>query len=254
MRKPIIAGNWKMNKTITEALDLVRQLTMELKDIKAVDILVCPVYTALHSVSQAIDGSNIKLGAQNLFWEEKGAFTGEVSALMLKDAHCEYVIVGHSERRTIFKETNENVNKKIKAALKADLLPILCVGEKLQERENNKTYDVVADQVKGSLADISADDLKKIIIAYEPVWAIGTGKVATPEQAQDVHAFIRKLISENFGSDTAKSLRIQYGGSVTPDNIKDLISQPDIDGALVGGASLKAADFIKLVKACAVLN
>lgn len=254
MRKPIIAGNWKMNKTITEALDLVRQLTMELKDIKSVDILVCPVFTALHSVSQAIDGSNIKMGAQNLFWEEKGAFTGEVSALMLKDAHCEYVLAGHSERRSIFKETNENVNKKIKAALKADLLPILCVGEKLQERENNKTYDVVADQVKGSLADISADDLKKIIIAYEPVWAIGTGKVATPEQAQDVHAFIRKLILKNFGSDTAESLRIQYGGSVTPDNIKDLIAQPDIDGALVGGASLKAADFIKLVQACAVIN
>ncbi|MFH1062069.1 MAG: triose-phosphate isomerase [Candidatus Omnitrophota bacterium] len=254
MRKPIIAGNWKMNKTITEALDLVRQLTMELKDIKDVDILVCPVFTALHSVSQAVDGSNIKMGAQNLLWEEKGAFTGEVSALMLKDTHCEYVILGHSERRSIFKETNENVNKKIKAALKADLLPILCVGERLQEREDNKTYEVIADQLKGSLADISADDLKKIIIAYEPVWAIGTGKVATPAQAQAAHAFIRKLISENFGSDTAESLRIQYGGSVNPENIKDLIGQPDIDGALVGGASLKAEDFIQLVQACTIEN
>ncbi|MBU1088027.1 MAG: triose-phosphate isomerase [Candidatus Omnitrophica bacterium] len=252
MRKPIMAGNWKMNKTITEALDLVRQLSMELKDIKDVDILVCPAFTALHSVSQAVEGSNIKMGAQNLFWEEKGAFTGEVSALMLKDTHCEYVILGHSERRSIFKETNDQVNKKIKAALKADLLPILCVGERLQEREDDKTYDVIADQVKGSLADISADELKNIIIAYEPVWAIGTGKVASPEQAQEVHAFIRKLISDNFGVETAQGLRIQYGGSVKPDNIKDLINQPDIDGALVGGASLKAEDFIQLVQACSI--
>jgi triosephosphate isomerase (TIM) len=250
MRKPIIAGNWKMNKTITEALDLVRQLTMALKDIKDVDILVCPVFTALHSVSQAVEGSNIKMGAQNLFWEEKGAFTGEVSALMLKDTHCEYVIIGHSERRSIFKETNENVNKKIKSALKAGLLPILCVGERLEEREANKTYDIISEQIKGSLADISADELEKIIIAYEPVWAIGTGKVATPEQAQEVHAFIRKLIAKNFGKDTAERLRIQYGGSVNPANIKNLISQPDIDGALVGGASLKAEDFIQLVQAC----
>ncbi|MBU1045001.1 MAG: triose-phosphate isomerase [Candidatus Omnitrophica bacterium] len=252
MRKPIIAGNWKMNKTITESLDLVRQLSIELKDVKDVDILVCPVFTALHSVSQAVDGSNIKMGAQNLFWEEKGAFTGEVSALMLKDTHCEYVILGHSERRSIFKETNEHVNKKIKAALKADLLPILCVGERLQEREDDKTYDVITEQIKGSLADISADELKNIIIAYEPVWAIGTGKVASPEQAQAVHAFIRKLISDNFGQDTAESLRIQYGGSVKPDNIKVLINQPDIDGALVGGASLKAEDFIQLVLACSI--
>ncbi len=250
MRKPIIAGNWKMNKTITEALDLVRQLSMELKDIKDVDILVCPVFTALYSVSQAVDGSNIKMGAQNLFWEEKGAFTGEISALMLKDTHCEYVILGHSERRNIFKETSEHVNKKIKSALKTGLLPILCVGERLEEREADKTYDIITDQIKGSLAGISADELKKIIIAYEPVWAIGTGKVASPEQAQEVHAFIRKLISDNFGPGTAESLRIQYGGSVKPDNIKDLISQPDIDGALVGGASLKAEDFIQLVQAC----
>jgi len=250
MRKPIIAGNWKMNKTITEALDIVRQLSIELKDIKDVDILVCPVFTALYSVSQAVDGLNIKMGAQNLFWEEKGAFTGEISSSMLKDTHCEYVILGHSERRSIFKETNEHVNKKIKAALKAELLPILCVGERLEDREAGKTYDIITDQIKGSLADISADELNKIIIAYEPVWAIGTGKVATPEQAQEVHAFIRKLISDNFGAGTAESLRIQYGGSVKPDNIKVLISQPDIDGALVGGASLKAEDFIQLVQAC----
>ena len=169
-----------MNKTITEALELVRNLSIELKDIKDVDILVCPAFTALPSVAQALEGSNMKLGAQNLFWEEKGAFTGEVSASMVKDAHCEYVIIGHSERRSIFKETNNYVNKKIKAALKAGLLPIVCVGERLQQREDNKTFDVIQDHVLGALGGLSADDLKNIIIAYEPVWAIGTGKVATP--------------------------------------------------------------------------
>ena len=250
MRKPIIAGNWKMNKTITEALELVRNLSIELKDIKDVDILVCPAFTALYSVSQAVEGSNIKLGAQNLFWEEKGAFTGEVSAVMVKDAHCEYVIIGHSERRSIFKETNDYVNKKIKAALKAGLLPIVCVGERLEERKDNKTFDVIADHVHGALQGLSADDLKNIIIAYEPVWAIGTGQVATPEQAQEVHAFIRKIIADNFGKEIAEGLRIQYGGSVKPDNVKSLIEKPDIDGALVGGASLKAESFIQLVQAC----
>lgn len=248
MRKPIIAGNWKMNKTITEALELVRTLTIELKDIKDVDILVCPPFTALHSVNQAVEGSNIKLGAQNLCWEEKGAFTGEVSALMLKDTRCEYVIIGHSERRNIFKETNETINKKIKAALKVGLLPIVCVGERLEERKANKTFDVVDDHVHGALEGLSADDLQKIIIAYEPVWAIGTGQVATPDQAQEVHAFIRKIIAKNFGKDVADDLRIQYGGSVKPDNIKSLIRQPDIDGALVGGASLKADSFMQLVQ------
>lgn len=250
MRKPIIAGNWKMNKTITEALDLVRQLTMELKDIKDIDIVVCPVFTALYGVSQAIDGSNIKLGAQNLFWEDKGAFTGEVSASMLKDTHCEYVIIGHSERRSIFKETNKNVNRKIKAALRAKLLPIVCVGECLKERQADKTFDVVADHIHGALEGLSADDLANLIIAYEPVWAIGTGVNATPEQAQEVHEYIRKIIADSFGKDVAHDLRIQYGGSVKPENIESLISQPDIDGALVGGASLKAESFIQLVKYC----
>ncbi|MDD5745892.1 MAG: triose-phosphate isomerase [Candidatus Omnitrophica bacterium] len=248
MRKKIIAGNWKMNKTITEALDLVRALTLGLKDVKDVDIVVCPVFTALHSVHQAIDGSNIMLGAQNLFWEEKGAFTGEISAPMLKDTHCEYVIIGHSERRTIFKETNEQVNRKIKAALKAGLLPIVCVGERLEERENNRTFDVIKDHVHGALEGLSADNLANIIIAYEPVWAIGTGRTATPAQAQEVHAFIRGLIRDAFGADAGQRLRIQYGGSVTPENIASLSAQPDIDGALVGGASLKAESFIQLVK------
>jgi len=250
MRKPIIAGNWKMNKTITEALDLVRQLGMELKDVKDVDIVVCPVFTALYSVSHALEGSTIKLGAQNLFWEEKGAFTGEISAPMLKDTHCEYVIIGHSERRNIFKETNVNVNRKIKAALKAGLLPIVCVGERLEERKENKTFDVVDGHIHGALDGLSADDLGRIIIAYEPVWAIGTGHNATPEQAQEVHSFIRKIIIDHFGKEVAENLRIQYGGSVKPENITTLIKQPDIDGALVGGASLKAESFIQIVKSC----
>ena len=250
MRKPIIAGNWKMNKTITEALELVRQLSIELKDVKDVDVVVCPVFTALYSVSHEIEGSDIKLGAQNLFWEEKGAFTGEVSAQMLKDANCEYVIIGHSERRSIFKETNAYVNKKLKAALKAELIPIVCVGERLEERQQNKAFDIISVQIQGALEGLSADDLNKIIIAYEPVWAIGTGQVATPEQAQEVHAFIRKLISDNFGAEVAAKIRIQYGGSVKAENIKTLISQPDIDGALVGGASLSPEQFLGIIKPC----
>ncbi len=250
MRKPIIAGNWKMNKTITESLDLVRQLSLELKDVKEVDIVVCPVFTSLYSVSQAIEGSNIKLGAQNLFWEGKGAFTGEVSALMIKDTNCEYVIIGHSERRVIFKETNEQINKKIKAALLAGLLPIVCVGELLEERKANKTFDVVSSHIKGALAGLTAEDLGRVIIAYEPVWAIGTGQNATAGQAEEVHQFIRKMISDNFSQKAAKGMRIQYGGSVKPENIAELISQPDIDGALVGGASLDAKSFVNIVKNC----
>jgi triosephosphate isomerase len=250
MRRKIIAGNWKMNKTITEALDLVRALTIELKDIKDVDVVVCPVFTALHSVSLALEGSIIKLGSQNLFWEEKGAFTGEVSAAMLKDTHCEYVIIGHSERRTLFKETNDQVNKKTKAALKAGLQPIICVGERLEERQANKTFAVIAEHVRGAFEGFSADDLATVIIAYEPVWAIGTGQNATPDQAQEVHLFIRKMIADSFDKRVAEKVRIQYGGSVTPANIAVLLKQPDIDGALVGGASLKAESFVQLVQAC----
>ncbi|MBU4479364.1 MAG: triose-phosphate isomerase, partial [Candidatus Omnitrophica bacterium] len=191
---------------------------------------------------------------QNLFWEEKGAFTGEISAAMLKDVHADYVIIGHSERRSIFKETNEQVNKKIKAALKAGLLPIVCVGERLEERQANKTFNVIADHVHGSLEGLSADDLSYIVIAYEPVWAIGTGRNATPEQAQEVHAYIRGMIADAFGKDVAANLRIQYGGSVTADNIALLMAKPDIDGALVGGASLKPESFIQIVKQCVPKN
>ncbi|MBU0634425.1 MAG: triose-phosphate isomerase [Candidatus Omnitrophica bacterium] len=248
MRRKIIAGNWKMNNTVTDSLELVRKLSVELKDVKDADIVVCPPFTALYSVGQEIEGSNIKLGAQNLFWEEKGAFTGEISAAMLKDVHCEYVIIGHSERRNIFKETNSNVNKKVKAVIGRGLLPIVCVGEKEEERKANKTFDIICAHIQRALAGLSADDLKGLIVAYEPVWAIGTGVNATAQQAQEVHAFIRDLVAKNFGKEPAAGLRIQYGGSVTPQNISSLIKEPDIDGALVGGASLKADSFLQIVK------
>ncbi len=249
MRKIIIAGNWKLNKTIGEAKELVGQLKDLVKGISKVDIVVCPVYTALSAVSGQIADSDIGLGAQDLFWEEKGAFTGEVSASLLKDAGASYVIIGHSERRQYFCETDEWVNKKLNAALAAGLAPIVCVGETLSEREADKTFAVIERQLKGAFDGISGDDMKKCIIAYEPVWAIGTGKTATPQQAQDVHSFIREQIAVMFGSEVAQTMRIQYGGSVKPANAKELLSQPDIDGALVGGASLKAEDFAQIIKA-----
>ena len=246
MRKPFIAGNWKMNKTIGEAIELVNNLKRELVDVEGVDIVVCPVYTALSEVSDLIVDSNIGLGAQNVYWQESGAFTGEVSPSMLKDAGCQYVIIGHSERRKYFSETDETVNKRIKAALGAELLPIVCVGETLEEREADKTIEVVKTQLAGGLEGI--EDLSKIVIAYEPVWAIGTGKTATPLQAQEVHKFIRDWISEKYSFGVSASLRILYGGSVKPSNTKELISEEDIDGALVGGASLDSESFIGIVK------
>ena len=237
-----------MNKAIQEAVELINGLKRNLSDIEAVDIAICPPFTALSDAREMLMDSNIKLGAQNLYWEKEGAYTGEVSAAMLKDAGCEFVIIGHSERRKYFNETNEGVNKKIKTALSAGLTPIVCVGETLEEREQDKTHDVVKDHVTGAFAGLSNDDVLKLVIAYEPVWAIGTGKTATPEQAQEVHAHIRKLLSELYSKETAQSIRIQYGGSVKPENIKDLMAQPDIDGALVGGASLKTDSFTEIVK------
>jgi len=248
MRKPIIAGNWKLNKTNQEAVELVTLLKRELSDITEVDIVVCPVFTALSEVSDVLVESNINLGAQNLYWEESGAFTGEVSGLMLKSLGAEYVIIGHSERRQLFGETNETVNKRIKAALSHNLTPIVCVGENLEERDNDKTFDVVKDHILCSLKGFSSDEMFKMVIAYEPVWAIGTGKTATPEQAQEVHAYIRQLIKEMHGEEVADSICIQYGGSVKPDNISELIAQSDIDGALVGGASLQSDSFVQIVK------
>ena len=248
MRKTIIAGNWKLNKTIDEAIELVTLLKRDLSDVSEVDIVVCPVTTALSAINDVVLESNIEMGAQNLYWEDSGAFTGEVSAPLIKDAGCKYVIIGHSERRQYFGETNETVNKKIKAALAAGLLPIVCVGEVLEERESGKTFDVVRSQVTESLAGFSVDELARLVVAYEPVWAIGTGKTATPEQAQEVHKFIRGIIAEIGNDEVAAGLRLQYGGSVKPDNVKELMSQEDIDGALVGGASLKPDSFVALVK------
>jgi len=248
MRKIIIAGNWKMNMIVNEAIELSNGLKRNLYNIDGVEIVLCPTFSCLDQVSEVISESNIKLGAQNMHWEEKGAFTGEISPVMLKDLGCDYVILGHSERRQYFMETNEVVNKKAKAALKNNLTPIVCVGEKLEERKANKTFKVVEDHVKNSLKGLSRDELIKIVIAYEPVWAIGTGLTATPQQAQEVHSFIRNLLTEISDAKTANSITIQYGGSVKPENIEELIKENDIDGALVGGASLEVGSFTEIVK------
>lgn len=248
MRKPIIAGNWKLNCNEKEAVALVTAIRNEVIDITSVDIVLCPVYTVLSVVKDLLIDTDIGLGAQNLFWEDAGAFTGEVSAPMLKDIGVQYVIIGHSERRQYFGETNETVNKKVKAALKHGLTPIVCVGEVLEEREAGETFDVIKSQIKGSLSGFSSEEVERMIVAYEPVWAIGTGKTATPAQAQEVHHYIRGLIKEMHSQDLANALRIQYGGSVKAENIAELISQPDIDGALVGGASLKSDSFVGIIK------
>ncbi|MDD5281995.1 MAG: triose-phosphate isomerase [Candidatus Omnitrophica bacterium] len=257
MRKTIIAGNWKMFKTIKEAIELANGLKREFfkLDFAAVDVVLCPAFTALSEVAEVLTETGIGLGAQDVYWLDEGAFTGEVSPVMLKDAGCQYVIIGHSERRQYFGESNETVNKKIKAALKYGLTPIICVGENLQEREGNKTFQVIEDHVNNGLADISGSDILKSVIAYEPVWAIGTGKTATPDQAQEVHKFIRDLLKKKYGQEVADSLRIQYGGSVKPENITELMNKPDIDGALVGGASLKVDSFSTIaIKASEVLK
>jgi len=248
MRKKIIAGNWKMYKTVGEAIDLANGLKRTLYDIEEADIVLCPPYTSLSDVQEVILETNLQLGAQDVHWEKEGAFTGEVSCAMLKDIGCTYVIIGHSERRQYFGETNATVNKKAKAALATGLLPIVCVGERLDERKANKTFEVVKDHVTNSLAGISRDDLLKAVIAYEPVWAIGTGVNATKEQAQEVHAYIRKLLAGMYDKELAECVRIQYGGSVKPENIQELTSQKDVDGALVGGASLKVDLFTQIVK------
>ncbi len=248
MRKPIIAGNWKMNKTVAEALELVKDLRFKLENVSDVEIVVCPPFLAVQSVYQFLKGSNIKVGAQNCYFEKKGAFTGEVSPAMLKEAGCSFVILGHSERRQYFKESDEFINKKIKAVLPEGLLAIVCVGETLEEREKNIWKEVIKTQVTGGLKGITKEEVSKLVIAYEPVWAIGTGKVASKEQAQEVHKFIRDLFVKLYDKNTAEALRIQYGGSVKPDNISLLMSEPDIDGALVGGAALEAESFMKLVK------
>ena len=247
-RKLIIAGNWKMNKTVAESLDLANGLVRELKEVKEVDIAICPPFTALSEVSKAVIDSNIRLGAQNMSQNGYGAHTGEIAAGMLKEFSTKYVILGHSERREYQRESDELIAAKAKAAHEAGLKPIVCVGEQLEERESGNTENVVGTQVRGSLAGLTTEEMLGTVIAYEPVWAIGTGKTATAEQAQEVHAFIRNLLADLFDADTAKAVRIQYGGSVKPDNARELMSQLDVDGALVGGASLDVRVFSELIK------
>ncbi|MBV5341378.1 MAG: triose-phosphate isomerase [Deltaproteobacteria bacterium] len=243
MRTPVIAGNWKLFKTIGESVALVNELKQLVANIHDVEIVVAPVFTALSRVSDAVEGSNVRLAAQDCYWEEEGAFTGEVAPKLLKDAGCSHVIIGHSERRQFFGETDLTVNKKARAAIAAGLTAIVCVGEMLTDRESGQTFSVIETQIQGSLAGLAADDFTHVIIAYEPVWAIGTGKTASDAQAQEVHLFIRQLIARLFNQEVADAVRILYGGSVKPENVKGLMSQPDIDGALVGGASLKADSF-----------
>jgi triosephosphate isomerase len=244
--KPFIAGNWKLHNTIPEAIDLVKALDAAKDQFSEAQMVVIPPYTALSGIRDALQYSPIRIGAQNLYWEDKGAFTGEVSAPMLKDAGCEFVIIGHSERRQFFGETNETVNKKIRAALAAGLTPIMCIGESLEERKAEQTIAKVETQIAEGLEDFETDEVKQIIIAYEPIWAIGTGLTATPEQAEDIHAFIRAQLSEKYGNEASACAIILYGGSVKPANTYSLLKEKDINGALVGGASLKANSFVEI--------
>ncbi len=249
MRKRIVAGNWKMNKTVDEAVALAKGVVETAKGIEDAVVIVCPTYVCLTAVNEVVKGTNVKLGAQDVYWEASGAFTGKVSVDMLKSAGVEYVIIGHSEQRTYFGETNKSVNDKTKATLAGGLIPIICVGETLEEREANRTNDVVKDHVVGAYQGLSKEDALKTVIAYEPVWAIGTGKVASPEQAQEVHAFIRNLLVDLYDKEVSDSIQIQYGGSMKPDNAVELLGQEDIDGGLIGGAALKAEDFAGIFKA-----
>lgn len=245
MRKPIIAGNWKMHKTIAEALEFVNDVKDKVNN-DNVEAVICAPFTLLKDLKEATKGTNIKIGAQNMHFEEKGAFTGEISPLMLKELDMDYVVIGHSERRQYFNETDETVNKKVLKALEVGIDPILCVGETLEEREAGNTKDVCKVQVEKALENVSKEDLAKVVIAYEPVWAIGTGKTATSEDANDVIAYIREVVANLYG-ELANEVRIQYGGSVKPSNVAEIMNQSDIDGALVGGASLEANDYVELV-------
>ena len=247
MRQPMIAGNWKLHKTIAEACDLIKELIPAVAENKKVEVVVAPAYTALSRAAEALTASSIKLAAQNCYSEPQGAFTGEVSPQLLKDAGCSYVIIGHSERRQLFGETDEMINRKVHALAAADMGTIFCIGETLEERENDRMLDVLRRQVRFGLKNLTAAGMAKVVIAYEPVWAIGTGKTASDEQAQEAHAFIRALLKELFNAKVAGATRILYGGSVKPGNIDSLMSQPDVDGALVGGASLQAVDFARIV-------
>lgn len=246
MRKPIIAGNWKMHKTIAEAVEFVNEIKGKVNNTD-VEAVICAPFTLLKDLKEATKGTPIKIGAQNMHYADNGAFTGEISAPMLKELDIDYVVLGHSERRQYFNETNETVNKKVLKALEAGIDPILCIGETLEEREADKTKDVCKVQTEKALENVTVEDMKKVVIAYEPIWAIGTGKTATAEQANDVIAYVREVVKGLYGEEISEEVRIQYGGSVKPSNVSEIMNQTDIDGALVGGASLQPADFTELV-------
>ena len=247
MRTPIVAGNWKMHKTVGDTVKFVKEFRSVVKDVTGVEIVIAPPFIAVHAAVEAARNSNIGVSAQDLYWERQGAFTGEVSAAMIAEAGAEYVIIGHSERRTLFGETDAMVNKKVAAAFGAGLTPIVCIGETLDQRERNETYAVLDRQIKGGLDGVTADQLAQLVVAYEPVWAIGTGRNATPAQAGEAHAHIRKRLQGWFGADAADRCHVIYGGSVKPDNIAELVRHPDVDGALVGGASLEVGAFAEIV-------
>ena len=248
MRKPIMGGNWKMNKTAREAVQTIEDLRERMEGVEEIEVVVFPPFTVLGLAEKILRDSSIGLGAQNMHWEAGGSYTGEISAPMLVDLGCRYVILGHSERRQYFGESDERVNKKIKSALTFELIPVVCVGETLKERKEGSFKRVVETQLNLCLKEVSPEEAERMVIAYEPVWAIGTGVTATPEQAEEMHSFVRELLAKLFGEDLADSMRIQYGGSVKPQNIKELMREPDIDGALVGGASLDASSFARIVK------
>lgn len=248
MRKPFIAANWKMNNTVGDALKFVAAFTADLKAVGNVDCVLAPPFTALYAMNEALEGTEIRLAAQNLYWEESGAFTGEIAPRFLADVGCSHVIVGHSERRQLFGETDETVNRRLRAALGNGLVPIFCVGETLEEREANRTWDVIERQLKDGLKGIDIAACEDFVVAYEPVWAIGTGRTATPEQAQEIHAMIRAHLARAYGKDVAAKRRIIYGGSVKPSNSRELMTKDDIDGALVGGASLDPKQFAAIVR------
>ena len=254
MRKYVIAGNWKMYKTNSEAKQLAEAIKGKTMSIENTQMVICPPATALSTVSEVVSGSKIAVGAQNMYWESQGAFTGEISSEMIKSTGASYVILGHSERRQYFQETDETVNKKLHYALKTNLNPIVCIGESLEQREEGITKDIINDQLEGGLKDITSDQMVGIIIAYEPIWAIGTGKTATPDQAQDVHSFIRTKLQSLFDEGISNSVVLQYGGSVKPANAHDLLQQTDIDGALVGGACLEADSYSEIIKAAESLS
>jgi triosephosphate isomerase len=247
LRKPLIAGNWKMHLNLQQSAELAKAVAEGTKGASC-EVAVCVPFTAIRTVAEALKGSQVRLGAQNLYWEAQGAFTGEVSAGQLIDAGCSHVIIGHSERRRLFGDTDQWINKKLKSALAAKLVPIVCVGETLEERKSEKTFKVLETQLRGALEGFGPSDLATVVVAYEPVWAIGTGVTATPAQAQEAHSFLRRKAAEICGENFAAGLRILYGGSVTPENVDNLMAQPDLDGALVGGASLKAPSFIRIAK------